>query len=202
MSIRVGKGTVVTLVYRLQTERGDLLEERTPDNPFEFEFGKDQTLPAIESIIRGKTEGFEASLGVGAKEAYGEFDPELVATVPLGVFPQPDDVHVGMKFSTKGPLGEERTVRVVEIADEEATVDGNHPLAGVDIEIDLKIVAVRDASDTDEAADDDEAETPNLGRPNLVPGFDDEIEGEESDDDETGATEDEAAPSAKKKILH
>lgn len=147
MSIRVAEGTVVTLVYRLQTESGDILEDRTPENPFRFEFGKGQTLPAIENIIRGKTEGFEASLGVAAKEAYGEYSDELVATVPLTMFPRPEAVSVGMKFTTRGPEGEEITVRVVEVGDDEATVDGNHPLAGIDIEIDLRIV---DISATDE----------------------------------------------------
>jgi FKBP-type peptidyl-prolyl cis-trans isomerase SlyD len=118
------------------------LEDRTPENPYVFEFGKNQTLPAIENVIRGKTEGFEASIGVAAAQAYGEFDDELIAAVPLDTFPSPQDVRVGMKYSTKGPLDEEITVRVVEVDEEHATVDGNHPLAGVDIEIDLKILKV------------------------------------------------------------
>lgn len=142
MSIRVGPGTRVTLAYTLKTDRGDLLEERTPENPFVFEYEKGQTLPAIEAVIRGKTEGFEASLGVAAKEAYGEFDDDLVATVAISTFPASSDVQVGMKYATQGPLGEELTVRVVEIDDENATVDGNHPLAGVDIEIDLRILEI------------------------------------------------------------
>ena len=155
MSIRVGPGTRITLVYQLKTNRGDVLEDRTPENPFIFEYGKGQTLPAIEAVIKGKTEGFEASLGVAAKEAYGEFDDELVAQVSLSTFPKPDEVSVGMKYSTKGPLGEEITVRVVEIDDENATVDGNHPLAGVDIEIDLKIIAIEEADDEGGDSGDD-----------------------------------------------
>ncbi len=163
MSIRVGPGTRITLVYTLKTNKGDVLEERTPENPFIFEFGKGQTLPAIEAVIKGKTEGFEASLGVAAKEAYGEFDDELVASVELSTFPKPEEVSVGMKYSTKGPLGEEITVRVLEVDDEIATVDGNHPLAGVDIEIDLKVVEIEssvegaggdDPPDGDGGADD------------------------------------------------
>ena len=167
MSIRVGEGTRVTLAYRLQTERGDVLEERTPENPFEFSFGKGQTLPAIEGVIRGKTEGFTASLGVAAKEAYGEFDEDLVATVPLSSFPKAKDVQFGMKFTTKGPNGEDLAVRVVEVLEDQATVDGNHPLAGVDIEIDLKILKVemdvpegdpRDESDDDEGDDSEKGQ--------------------------------------------
>jgi FKBP-type peptidyl-prolyl cis-trans isomerase SlyD len=99
-------------------------------------------LPAIENVIQGKTEGFTASLGVAAKEAYGEFDDQLVATVPIDSFPKPEEVQVGMKFSTRGPNGEELAVRVVEVLEDQVTVDGNHPLAGVDIEIDLKILRV------------------------------------------------------------
>lgn len=154
MSIRVGEGTIVTLTYRLQTENGDVLEERTPENPFEFTFGKGETLPAIENVIRGKTEGFVASIGVDAAEAYGEYRDDLIVTVPVDRFPDPEKVQVGMKFGTVGPDGEPLTVRVVEIDGDECVVDGNHPLAGLAIEIDLTIVAVERDVDTDDAADD------------------------------------------------
>lgn len=150
MAIRVGEGTVVTLSYRLQTENGDVLEDRTPENPFEFQFGCGETLPAIESIIRGKTEGFEASLGVAAAEAYGDYRDDLLVRVPLDRFPEPKDVQVGMKFGTVGPDGEPLTVRVIEVDEEECVVDGNHPLAGLAIEIDLKILKIEAAEGSDE----------------------------------------------------
>lgn len=168
MSLRVGEGTRVTLAYRLQTSRGDVLEDRTPESPFVFEFGTGATLPAIENVIRGKTEGFEASIGLAAKEAYGEFDEQLVATVPLSTFPAPEDVQVGMKFTTRGPSGEEIAVRVVEVLENEATVDGNHPLAGVDIEIDLKVLKVEPAEGPgsqdggDDSEDGDEIPTKRI----------------------------------------
>lgn len=111
-------------------------------------------MPAIENVILGKTEGFTASLGVAAKEAYGEFEDQLVATVPIDSFPRPQEVQVGMKFTTQGPNGEELAVRVVEVLEDQVTVDGNHPLAGVDIEIDLKILRVEvDEVDGAEEAD-------------------------------------------------
>ncbi len=150
MAIRVGEGTVVTLSYRLQTENGDVLEDRTPENPFEFEFGCGETLPAIENIIRGKTEGFEASLGVAAAEAYGDYREDLLVRVPLDRFPPSSEVQVGMKFGTVGPDGEPLIVRVIEVEDEECVVDGNHPLAGRAIEIDLKILKIEAAEGADE----------------------------------------------------
>ena len=37
-------------------------------------------------------------------------------------------------------------VTVMEVQDEHVVVDGNHPLAGVDLNFDVKIIDVRDAS--------------------------------------------------------
>jgi FKBP-type peptidyl-prolyl cis-trans isomerase SlyD len=162
-----------------------VLEERTPENPFILEFGKGQTLPAVEGVIRGKTEGFEASIGVAAKEAYGEFDDELVTSVPISTFPKPSEVQVGMKYSTVGPLGEEITVRVVEVIGENATVDGNHPLAGLDIEIDLKILEVEAmAPSATETADDSEMDPADDTVPGFVLADDDGDEEMDDEDDE------------------
>ncbi|HHS84025.1 MAG TPA: hypothetical protein ENK38_03750 [Gammaproteobacteria bacterium] len=49
-----------------------------------------------------------------------------------------------MKFKTKK---EDRvmTVTVTEVTDDQVTVDANHPLAGVSIDIDLVIISVREA---------------------------------------------------------
>jgi FKBP-type peptidyl-prolyl cis-trans isomerase SlyD len=37
-------------------------------------------------------------------------------------------------------------ITVVEAADDTVTVDGNHPLAGVPLNFDVKIIDIRDAS--------------------------------------------------------
>ncbi|MBK7890482.1 MAG: hypothetical protein IPJ84_06445 [Bdellovibrionales bacterium] len=55
-----------------------------------------------------------------------------------------------MKFGTVGPDGEPLTVRVIEVDEEECVVDGNHPLAGLAIEIDLKILKIEAAEGSDE----------------------------------------------------
>lgn len=154
--MRVEEGCLVTLSYKLMTRSSSgevaLLEERTPEYPFEFVFGQGQTLPAIEAVILGKTPGFQASIGVDPAQAYGEFDNELVAEVQLEQFANTSagtDVQVGMQFSTRGPEGEEITVRVIEVRPEDgvAVVDGNHPLAGLALDIDLHVLDVRAAGD-------------------------------------------------------
>lgn len=142
----IGVGSRVTLEYRLETDDGELIEERKGDNPFIFNFGQAETLPAIESVIRGKTVGFQASIGVDANEAYGAYRDDLVVEVPRVTLPASAEIKVGVRFRTIGPDGEQLVVQIVAVHGEgdEAmvTLDGNHPLAGHSLYIDLKVLQV------------------------------------------------------------
>lgn len=159
MSVRVEKGTVVTLSYRLTTEDGELLEDRPEKNPFTFTYGEGQTIPAIESVILGKTEGFQASLGIDAQQAYGEYRDELVITLPREHFPKNVQLKEGMHFSTRDEDGRLTSVRIVEVLADAVRVDGNHPLAGLSIFIDLKLLKVKEPSSSE---NEDERTDPTL----------------------------------------
>ncbi|MCW8834672.1 MAG: hypothetical protein OQK03_15280, partial [Colwellia sp.] len=41
----------------------------------------------------------------------------------------------------------EQTVIVIDVNDEEVTVDGNHPLSGIDLNFDVEILEVREATE-------------------------------------------------------
>lgn len=50
-----------------------------------------------------------------------------------------------MQFRATTDQGEQ-SVMIVEVNEEEVTVDGNHPLAGVDLQFNVEVVDVRDAT--------------------------------------------------------
>ncbi len=52
-----------------------------------------------------------------------------------------------MAFEAQGENGQVQRVVITEIEDDQVTVDGNHPLAGVTLNFDVKIVSVRDATE-------------------------------------------------------
>jgi FKBP-type peptidyl-prolyl cis-trans isomerase SlyD len=52
----------------------------------------------------------------------------------------------GMQFHAQGPDGHQLVVTVVKVDDNRVTVDGNHPLAGVQLNFDVKVLEVRDAT--------------------------------------------------------
>jgi FKBP-type peptidyl-prolyl cis-trans isomerase SlyD len=141
----IGQGSVVSLVYTLTDNEGNVFEERTPDDPAQFILGQQQILPAIEAALLGKTVGFRVKMQLPPSQAYGEFDSSLVAEMPRDQFSPHLEITPGMKFSTVGPQGQSLVVRITDVHDDTVMVDGNHPMAGLDIVFDLRVTDVRDA---------------------------------------------------------
>ena len=146
MAVRIETDMVVTITYRLTDKDGRLLEERTPDHPYSYVQGKGQVVGPVERAVEGKTIGFQTELSLTPRESYGEYDPTLVADLPRAHFPMTTPVTVGMKFNTVGPEGQPMIIRVIEEAEEFVTVDGNHPLAGLDLIFELKVLDLRPAT--------------------------------------------------------
>lgn len=146
MVFKVESDRVVRITYRILDSEGRLMEERSPEHSYEYLHGRAQIVGPVERVLEGKTAGFQAEVMVTPTDGYGNYDPSLVADLPRDRFPAKVDVAVGMKFSTQGPSGASMTVRVIEVDDESVTVDGNHPLAGLDLVFDVKILNVREAT--------------------------------------------------------
>lgn len=158
MPIKIKHGCVVKMAYRLTDTLGNLLEERTPETPYEYLQGGGQILPALERLVEGKTPGHRCEVQLTAREAYGEYDSRLVTEVSREVFPPGVEIEPGMKFSTQGPAGQPVVVRVLEADEKTITVDGNHPLAGIDLIFEIRVLDVREATEQEvETGEVDEA---------------------------------------------
>jgi FKBP-type peptidyl-prolyl cis-trans isomerase SlyD len=159
----ITKPCVVALTWTLRDAQGqviDTLEEAT-----EFLFGGDDLLPKIEEAIEGQSAGFSANLHLEPEHAFGEYDASLVFFEQRADLP--GDIEVGMQFEGPPPgakttgLREDALYTVTEAYPEHVVLDGNHPLAGIALRIDLRVAAVR-------AATDEEVETGSVGEPLLA----------------------------------
>ena len=66
--------------------------------------------------------------------------------VPKEMFEGADDLELGMQLRAQTDDGEQ-TVIVVGVEENDIIVDGNHPLAGIDLKFDVEILEVRDATE-------------------------------------------------------
>ena len=102
-------------------------------------FTKDKNKkPKEKRIINMKT-GEAADSLVPAAEAYGEYDPKGVQTLPIEQFSGIEDLKIGMQIQAQDENDQPIQFIVKEIAEKEITVDFNHPLAGKDLQYKIKI---------------------------------------------------------------
>ena len=144
--MQIGDQKVVTIHYTLTDNEGTVID-KSEDGSFAYLHGANNIIPGLENALVGKIAGDELTVSVAPEDGYGSRDDAMLQQVPKTMFEDTSQIAVGSQFHAQGPNGEMLVVTVREVGDEHVVVDGNHPLAGVDLNFDVKVVEVRDASD-------------------------------------------------------
>ncbi|HEY3699913.1 MAG TPA: peptidylprolyl isomerase [Spongiibacteraceae bacterium] len=141
----IGPNSVVSIYYELTNDAGEVLDASQVGEPLTYLHGAHNIISGLEKQLLGKTTGDALQVKVQPEEGYGIQQPELMQQVPRDAFPDPDNIAIGMRFSAESDDGHVSVV-VTEVTDSTVTVDGNHPLAGVVLNFDIKIADVRSAT--------------------------------------------------------
>lgn len=146
MSLLIGDNLVVSMHYRLTDADGELLDSSEGAEPLAYLHGAGNIIPGLENALAGRAEGDSLQVQVEPADAYGEIHPELVQVVDREAFQGVDRVDVGMAFEAQGPDGRSRRIVVTAVEGDQVTVDGNHPLAGRQLNFDVQVTGVREAT--------------------------------------------------------
>lgn len=144
--MQIGPNSVVTLHYTLKDNDGNVIDQ-SEDGSFLYLHGAMNIIPGLENALTGKTSGEELSVKVTPEEGYGEKDPQKIQEVPKEMFEDAGQIQVGVQFHAQAPDGQAMVVTVIEVRDDVVVIDANHPLAGVELNFDVKIADVREASE-------------------------------------------------------
>ncbi len=147
MSLPIGDNIVATIHYKLTDNAGEVLDTSEGAEPLSYLHGAGNLIPGLEQALAGKTTGASLEVQVAPSEAYGEVQPELIETVPRTAFEGVESIEPGMAFEARSADGQARRIVVTGVEEDEVTVDGNHPLAGVELNFDVTVVDVREASE-------------------------------------------------------
>ena len=138
------KGQKVTFAYRGSFPDGEVFDEHT-DTPLQIILGRGQVMKALEDVLMEMEIGEERTVELAAKDAYGEYDEDAVQHVPTYKIPNGANMPVGQYIGWTSPRNiEPIPVKVVEIVNQVATLDFNHPLAGKDIVYWVKVLEISD----------------------------------------------------------
>lgn len=144
--MQIEPNSVVTLHYTLKDNEGTVIDQ-SEDGSFLYLHGAMNIIPGLENALTGKTAGEELSVKVSPEEGYGVKDPARIQEVPKDMFQTAEEIQVGAQFHAQGPDGNAIVVTVTEIKEEAVVIDANHALAGIDLNFDVKIIDVREASE-------------------------------------------------------
>lgn len=143
--MQIEENTVVSFDYTLRDSQGETLDTSEGREPLTYLHGHGNIIPGLEKAMTGRDAGEEFSVTVAPDEAYGQHRDELVQNVPRSSFQGVEHLEPGMQFqaeSSAGPM----VVTVKDVGEEEVTVDGNHVLAGQELQFEVAVKDVRSAT--------------------------------------------------------
>jgi FKBP-type peptidyl-prolyl cis-trans isomerase SlyD len=145
--MKVEEHAVVLIHYVLTNDDKEVLDSSEGQDPLAYLHGTGHLIPGLEAQLLGKAAGDKLDVTVQPEDGYGEFNEELVQTVPRTAFEGVETIEPGMQFQTANEDGSDgQTITVVSAENDEVTIDGNHPLAGVILHFAVDIIEIREAS--------------------------------------------------------
>ena len=150
---------VVSLTWKLRDSQGQLIDELK--DPVEFFYGGDDLLAKVEEALLDQAAGYATTLHLEPEHAFGDYDAALVFFEERSVLP---DAEVGMQFdglppgATTQDMPSDAIYTVTEAYPGHVVLDGNHPLAGIALRLEMVVCDVR-------AATDAEIEAGSVGQP-------------------------------------
>ena len=144
--MKVGKGSVVSLEYKLHLGDGVVVDSSEPGDPLVYLHGQGQIVPGLERALEGLEVGVRTQATVAPVDGYGEADPTALQQVPRSAFPAGFEPKVGLELVAQGPDGEPLPFTIRAVMGDNVTVDFNHPLAGRTLHFDVTVTEVRSAT--------------------------------------------------------
>lgn len=140
-SISIEKGDRIAVEYTGTLEDSTVFDSSAGRAPLEFEAGAGQMIKGFDAAVIRMKEGQEKNITIPPEEAYGAYDVNAVIEVPLASMP--NGTQPGDTLYAAG-----RPVKVLEIRNETAMIDTNHPLAGKTLIFQIKVISIQKANST------------------------------------------------------
>lgn len=142
----ITKNSIVTLQYHVTDEEGQLIDEGREPLLY-IHGGYENIFAPIEEALEGKSIGDSFKVALGAREAFGEYNGDLVMVESINNLPE--NLEVGMQIEGYAQGNEEDGILyvVTDIKEDRAFLDGNHPLAGLNIIFEGSVTHIRTATE-------------------------------------------------------
>ena len=135
-------GSYVKIQFTITLDDGRVVgipEEKTQLN---FKIGDGKILQALESQVVGMKEKEIKEIKVSPEDGYGQYNKDLVLRVERKSFPHDLNLAVGRTVQYQNRDGERVNFVVNALDEKSVTIDGNHPLAGLNLTYAVELLEV------------------------------------------------------------
>ena len=139
---RIAPGSRITLHLSLSLADGTEVLSTFDDDPETLTLGDGTLVQGLELALYGLRAGDEQTLTLSPEQAFGLRDPANVHPMARADFPPEVTPEPGAVIGFTTPSGEEVGGTVLELDDQQAVVDFNHPLAGHEVIFRVHILSV------------------------------------------------------------
>lgn len=136
----IENGKIVSVHYTGKLTDGEVFDSSEGREPLKFQVGSGQIIPGFEGAIIGKNVGDKVVVNISPEEAYGQVREDLIVKVSANQMP--GKVEVGQSLEAQAENGQSVNVIVTEVNDDYVIVDGNHPLAGEELQFDIEVISI------------------------------------------------------------
>lgn len=144
--MQISQNAVVSIHYTLTDDDGKTIDSSDGGEPLAYLHGNGQLIPGLERELEGKSAGDKLNVKIAPADGYGEYSQDLVQQVPRRALQGVGDLRVGLQLQAQSEHGT-TIVRVTNMVGDMVTLDGNHPLAGQNLNFDVEIADVRAATE-------------------------------------------------------
>jgi FKBP-type peptidyl-prolyl cis-trans isomerase SlpA len=142
----VNESSYLTLHYRLAVAGGSDVITTFNGTPATLLLGQGQLAPFLEERLLGLPEGTHQTFELSANDAFGERNPELIQSVSKATLEENSvpgaDYNVGEVVEFNAPKGGRFAGVLLEMRDNSALFDFNHPMAGRALQFEVKLISV------------------------------------------------------------
>lgn len=140
--VKVAKDMFVSVEYTGTLENGEVFDTSKGRQPLEVQMGAGQLIKGFENALEGMVLDEEKTFTLEPDEAYGQRDESLTRAFPRSDVPPEMDPQVGQMVGLHDGKGQQIPATIVDVDNENITVDLNHPMAGKALTFDIKVVNI------------------------------------------------------------
>jgi FKBP-type peptidyl-prolyl cis-trans isomerase SlyD len=140
--MEIANNNVPGIFYKITDEAGTVIDCNYGYEPLEYVHGSGTLLAAMEERLSGLKTGEYATFVLTPEQSYGVYNHSFVVSLNRDLFP----VDPGLQPGSIVQMPHGHPAEVIEMLNDTVIVDSNHPLAGIDLHIEVSVVSIRVAT--------------------------------------------------------